>query len=224
MDFAKPKKAPGARACPPAIDLPFDFELDDTDAESDFAIWKNILPDSPGKASNSSSPFTVQAPGIDTGMPLAARLHWRPVRANAHPQKWLSYQGRRVPIDTNIAPLIEAMWQAGFVTLACCEGDDTATETAYVMFSEEIGKQFMEWVQAREQQVSEGLTRRFEILLQDNDWHPYMADRYPLLEPVAPDGEGRLFTISWRFHRQELLDHRERLITLLRTGARWRRD
>jgi len=128
----------------------------------------------------------------------------------------LMYKGRPVPIDLNIAPLIEAMWRAGFMTLACCEGDDSDTETGYVMFSEQIGKRFMEWAQAREQHFSDDLMRRFDIFLQDDEWHSYMADRYPLLKPVEPDFEGRQFTLCWRFHRQELLDHRDQLVELLR--------
>ena len=88
------------------------------------------------------------------------------------------------------------------------------------MFSEDMGKRFMEWAQAREQHLPEGLMRRFEILLQDDEWHPYMADRYPLLKPVEPDAEGRLFTLSWRFHRQDLLDYRDLLVWLLRSDLR----
>jgi hypothetical protein len=166
----------------------------------------------------------ISNPGFDAGVSLASRLHWRPVSAKAHPQKWLSFQGRLVPIDDNIAPLVEAMWQAGFITLACCEGGDTDAGMAYVMFSEEIGKRFMEWAQAREHHLPEGLTRRFEIILQDDEWHPYMAARYPLLQRVEPDAEDRLFTLSWRFHRQDLLDHRDLLVKLLRAGPRHRTE
>ena len=160
----------------------------------------------------------ITNPGFNSGTSLASRLHWRPVSANAHPQTWLSYQGRPVPIDINIAPVIEALWQAGYPTLACCEGDDTNTESAYIMLAEPIAKQFMGWVQAHEQWLPEGLTRRFEILRQEPDeWFPYMQERYPLLEPV--DCRGGLYTIAWRFHRQELLDHRDQLVKLLRATA-----
>ena len=116
------------------------------------------------------------------------------------------------------------MWQAGFMTLACCQGSDSESETGYVMFSEEIGKRFMEWARAREKHLPQSLMRRFDILLQDDEWHPYMRDRYPLLQPVEPDVEGRLFTLCWRFHRQDLLDYREQLVRLLRAEARHRTD
>jgi len=162
--------------------------------------------------------MTVQAPGIDTGTSLASRLHWRSVSANSHAQTWLFYRGRPVPIDTNIAPVIEALWGAGYPTLSSCQGDDTDDESAFVMFSEPIAKRFMGWVQAREQWLPEGLTRRFEILRQQPDeWFPYMQERYPLLEPV--DSRDGLYTIAWRFHRQELLDHRDQLVKLLRATA-----
>lgn len=146
---------------------------------------------------------------------LAPQLHWQTALGSTHQVTWLSYRGRPVPIDINIASVVDAMWAAGFVTLACCEGDDTAAETGYVMFSEEIGKRFMEWAQVREEHLSQGLMRHFDILLQDDEWHPYMRDRYPLLQPVEPDADGRLFTLCWRFHRQDLLDHREQLVRLL---------
>ncbi len=111
--------------------------------------------------------------------------------------------------------MIEALWLAGYPTLACCEGDDTETESAYIMFSEPIAKRLMDLVHAREQWLPEALTKRFEILRQvPDEWYPYMQERYPLLEPV--DCKGGLYTIAWRFHRQELLDHREQLVALLR--------
>jgi hypothetical protein len=160
----------------------------------------------------------ITNPGFNSGTSLASRLHWQPVSANAHPQTWLSYQGRPVPIDINIAPVIEALWQAGYPTLACCEGDDTASETAYIMFSEEIGKRFMEWAQIYQEHLPDALMRRFEMLLQDAEWHSYMAARYPLLKRVERDANGRLFTLCWIFHRQDLLDHRDLLVKLLRAG------
>jgi len=92
------------------------------------------------------------------------------------------------------------------------------------MFSEEIGKRFMEWVQAHEQYLPEGLMRRFEILLQDDEWHPYMAEHYPLLGAVEPDARGRLFTLCWIFHRQDLLDNRDQLVKLLDAGPGWRKQ
>jgi hypothetical protein len=128
------------------------------------------------------------------------------------------YKGRPVPVDRNIAPLIEAMWRAGFMTLACCEGDDTDTETGYVMFSEKIGKRFMEWAQSREEHLPQGFMHHFDILLQDGEFYSYMGDRYPLLKPVEPDPEGRLFTLCWRFHRQDLLDHRDQFAAMLGAG------
>jgi hypothetical protein len=204
--------------------VPGPGEDDETGAGSDFFVWDNILPESAGQAHNVTNPMSVIGPGIDTSLSLASRLQWRPVSANAHPQTWLSYRGRPVPIDNNIAPLVEAMWAAGFVTLACCEGNQTDTETGYVMFSEEIGKRFMEWAQVYEEHLPAALMRRFEILLQDDEWRPYMAARYPLLQRVEPDAEGRLFTLSWRFHRQDLLDHRDLLVKLLRAGARHRTE
>ena len=190
---------------------------DETGAGSDFWIWSPTIGPADSSAPSAPNPMDVTNPGFDTGVSLASRLHWRPVSAKAHPQKWLSYQGRPVPIDINIAPLVEAMWQAGFVTLACCEGDCTDAETGYVMFSEEIGKQFMEWAQVYGKRLPEPLMRRFEILLQDDAWDSYMADRYPLLMPVEPDADGRLFTLCWRFHRDELFDHRDLLVKLLRS-------
>jgi hypothetical protein len=198
---------------------PLDNDGDETGAGSDFWIWSPTIGPADSSVPSTPNPMDISNPGFDAGVSLASRLHWRPVSAKAHPQKWLCYRGRLVPIDINIAPLVEAMWQAGFITLACCEGDDTDTQSAYVMFSEEIGKRFMEWAQAREKHLPEALTRRFELLLQDDEWHPYMADRYPLLQPVEPDVEGRLFTLCWRFHRQELLDHRDLLVRLLRAGS-----
>ena len=74
----------------------------------------------------------------------------------------------------------------------------------------------MEWAQAREEHLLAPLMRRFEILLQDDEWHSYMAARYPLLQRVEPDANGRLFTLCWIFHRQDLLDHRDLLVWLLR--------
>jgi len=189
---------------------------DETGAGSDFYVWDNVLPESAGQAHNVPSPMSVIGPGIDTSLSLASRLQWRPVSANAHSQTWLYYQGRPVPIDIDIAPLIEALWQAGYPTLACCEGDDTAIEDAYVMFSKDIGERFMSWAQAHKRSLSGALMRRFEVLLQDDDWENYMSKNLPLLVPVAHDANGRLFTIVWQFHRQDLLDHREQLVALLR--------
>jgi hypothetical protein len=188
---------------------------DETGAGSDFYVWDNILPESAGQAHNMPSPMSVIAPGIETSLSLASRLHWRPVRGNAHPQTWLSYQGRSVPIDIDIAPVIEALWQAGYPTLACCEGDDTETESAYIMFAEPVAKQFMDWVHAHEQWLPGDLTRRFEIIRQvPDEWYPYMQERYPLIEDV--ECRGGLYTIVWRFHRQDSLDYREQLVALLR--------
>lgn len=178
--------------------------------------------DSPSDG-DTSSPCGNPPGGVDlhtgkmTAAILAPHLHWgSEVCAKAHEHKPLVYRGRPVPIDMNIVPLVEAMWRAGFMTLACCEGDDTDTETGYVMFSEEVGKRFMEWCQAREEDLPQGLVHHFDIVLQDDEWHSYMGDRYPLLQPVELDVDGRLFTLCWRFHRQELLDHRDLLVSLLR--------
>lgn len=211
MDFSEPVKAPGTRAYPPDLELP--GVEDESDAGSDFYVWDNILPDSPGSAHSVPNPMSVVAPG--TGFSLASKLNWKSVRSNAHTQTWLSYQGRPVAIDINIAPVIEALWQSGYPTLACCEGDRTDTESAYIMFAEPIAKQLMGWVQAHEEWLPEELTRRFAIRRQDPDeFFPYMQERYPLLEPI--DCSDGLYTIAWRFHRQELFDHREQLVALLR--------
>jgi len=190
-------------------------EDDETGAGSDFFVWDNILPESAGQAHNVPSPMSVVGPGSGVSISLASRLHWRPVSAKEHSQTWLSYQGRPVPIDIDIAPVVEALWQAGYPTLACCEGDNSEAESAYIMFAEAVAKQFMGWVQAHEPWLPEALTRRFEILWQvPDEWYPFMQERYPLLEPV--DCKGGLYTIAWRFHRQELLDYREQLVALLR--------
>jgi len=214
VDFSKPVKAPGTRPFPPHLDAP---SVDDaeTGAGSDFWIRKPVLGPADNSRPSSPNPMSVVGPGLDTSQSLASRLHWRPVSANTHPQTWLSYQGRPVPIDTNIAPLIEALWQAGYPSLACCEGEETAAESGYVMFCKDIGERFMSWAQAHERSLSGALMQRFEVLLQDDDWHEYMAKNFPLLEPVAHDANGRLFTISWRFHREDLLDNREQLVALL---------
>ncbi len=77
MDFNKPAGRLGPRVFPERYEHPLDYEDDETGAGSDFYIWDNILPDSPGCAHNVSNPMSVQAPGIDTGTSLATRLHWR---------------------------------------------------------------------------------------------------------------------------------------------------
>jgi hypothetical protein len=73
MDFSKPIKSPGTRTRPPHPDIP---GVDDADgfAGSDFWVWKNILPESAGKAHNVPNPMSVIGPG--TGVSLASRLHW----------------------------------------------------------------------------------------------------------------------------------------------------
>jgi len=198
-----------------------------------FSAWdeygRPILPmtlgdDCPSSEGNAAPGGVDVRTGRMTASVLAPQLHWQTVSASAHALTWLSYRGRRVPIDINIAPVVEAMWQAGFISLCSCEGRDTAEETGYTMFSEETGKRFMEWAQAREQHLPAALMRRFEVLLQDDEWHRYMADRYPLLDPVERDSNGRLFTLCWRFHRQDLLDHRDLLVKLLRAGPQRRTD
>jgi hypothetical protein len=194
------------------------IEDDETGAGSDFFVWDNVLPESAGQAHNVPSPMSVQAPGIDLGTSLASKLRWRPVSANAHSQTWLYYQGREVPIDTRIAPLVKELWAVGFVSLACCEGHQSDAQSGYLMFSEPIGKEFMVWAERHKKHLSQALRARFEILLQDGAWHRFMAQNHPLLEPVGFDGEGRLFTVVWRFDREELLDHLPTLIELLRAG------
>jgi hypothetical protein len=213
MDFDWPPR-PMAPMFPDEALVP-GIEDDETGAGSDFFVWDTVLPESAGQAHNVPSPMSVIGPGFDTSPSLASRLQWRPVSANAHSQTWLYYQGRPVPIDIDIAPVIEALWQAGYPTLACCEGDDTETESAYIMFAEPVAKQFMDWVHAHEQWLPGELTRRFEIIRQvPDEWYPYMQERYPLIEDV--ECRGGLYTIVWRFHRQDLLDYREQLVALLR--------
>jgi len=202
----------------PTGDYGAPLDDDETGAGSDFWIWSPTIGPADSSVPSAPNPMDVTNPGFDAGVSLASRLRWRPVSANAHPQKWLSYRGRRVPIDVNIAPVVEALWQAGFMTLACCEGDDTPSESAYIMFSEEIGKRFMEWAQVYQEHLPGALMRRFEMLLQDDEWYSFMAARYPLLRRVEPDANGRLFTLCWIFHRQDLLDHRDLLVKLLRSG------
>lgn len=196
-----------------------DEEVEELRPPWDVDLPVALRPDgSPAITSNPPGGVDLHS-GKMTASRLAARLNWNPCAAgNEHPVRWLSYMGRRVPIDISIAALVGALWNAGYVTLACCEGNDTETESGYVMFSEAIGKAFMEWVQAHEQRLPGDLTRRFELLLQDDDWHAYMRERYPLLEPVGRDDSDRLFTLCWRFHRQDLLDHGDAVIELLRAG------
>lgn len=76
MDFAKPSKAPGTRHRPPDYEAPGVNDLE-TGPGADFRIEDNILPDSPGKASNVSSPMDITNLGPDSTLSLAARLHWR---------------------------------------------------------------------------------------------------------------------------------------------------
>jgi hypothetical protein len=154
--------------------------------------------------------------GRMTAVALAPELNWKTqVCANAHSQTTLFYNGRPVLIDANVAPLIEALWQCSYVALASCEGRDSDAASGYIMFSEAIGKDFMFWVQAHAHLLPKALARRFKLVLQPDDWHDWMADRFPLLEPVAPDSGGRVFTVVWRFHRHELLEHRDQLVRLL---------
>jgi hypothetical protein len=154
--------------------------------------------------------------GRMTAVALAPKLNWKTqVCANAHSQTTLFYRGRPVAVDIQLSPVVEALWKSGYVTLAGCEGRDTAAATGYIMFSEEIGKEFMSWLKAKKHLLPKALARGVEFLLQPNDWHDWMADRYPLLEPVAPDSGGRLFTVVWRFHRRDFLEHRDQLVGLL---------
>jgi len=149
---------------------------------------------------------------------LASQLHWKTTAdAARHAQVRLFYGDRRpTSVDVNIAPLIDALWRAGYVTLASCEGHETVHESAYIMFCEPIGKRFMSWVELNKEALTGALTRGFELLLQDDGWHRFMAQNYPLLEEVEPDAEGRIFTICWRLHRRDLLMHRDMMIELLR--------
>ena len=77
MDFNKPAGRLGPPVFPERYEHPLDYEDDETGAGSDFFVWDIILPDSPGSAHNVPNPMSVQAPGIETGLSLAARLHWR---------------------------------------------------------------------------------------------------------------------------------------------------
>ena len=76
MDFNKPAGRLGPHVFPERYEHPLDYEDDETGAGSDFYIWDNILPDSPGSAHSVPNPMSVQAPGIDTSVSLASRLHW----------------------------------------------------------------------------------------------------------------------------------------------------
>lgn len=154
--------------------------------------------------------------GRMTAVALAPELNWKTqVCANAHSQTTLFYKGRPVAVDTQLSPVVEALWQSGYVTLTGCEGRDTAAATGYIMFSEEIGKEFMSWLKAQKHRLPKALARGVEFLLQPDDWDRWMSNRYPLLERVEPDARGRLFTVVWRFHRRDFLEHRDQLVNLL---------
>ena len=170
-----------------------------------------------------SPPLTSNPPGgvdIRTGKmsqseTLAPLLHWSvPVCANFHPQSLLQYGDRRVPVDKNLAPVIAALWRAGYTTLSACEGGEECQ--AFVMFSEDVGKAFMQFVRENERRMADGLAGRFYTTLQDRDsWFDYMEENYPLLEPVYPDALGRVYTISWCIDADDLIAHANLLVELL---------
>jgi hypothetical protein len=88
------------------------------------------------------------------------------------------------------------------------------------MFSEGIGKEFMQFMRDNERGLPDGLAGRFYIVLQDrDDWLAYMERRYPLLEPVYPDAQGRVFTIFWCFDGDDLIAHAGLLVELLERSA-----
>jgi hypothetical protein len=123
-----------------------------------------------------------------------------------------------VPVDEALVPTLTALWKAGYISLAACQGDGDSVgqgERGYVMFSEIVGKAFMEFALRNERWLSPGFVQRFEWILQPNDWHDYMSRTYPLLEPVYPDPQGRVFTVCWRFEHADLVTNGRMLIDLL---------
>lgn len=202
--------------------IPFHDELNHDEGE--FPGMPMALPDD-GSPAITNSP----ASGVDlqTGLMaskrtanLAKKLNWSLAgSSNSHPLVHIQYHGRRVPVDVALAPTLTALWNAGYISITACQGDGDSADQAelgYVMFSEVVGKAFMEFALRNERWLSPGFVQRFEWTLQSNDWHNYMSRNYPLLEPVYPDPQGRVFTVCWRFEHADLVTNGRMLVELLR--------
>ncbi len=191
--------------------------------EGKFPEMPMVLPDD-GSPAITNSP----ASGVDlqTGLMastratnLAKKLNWSLSSSNSHPLVHIQYHGREVPVDVALAPALTALWNAGYISLAACQGGGNSVgqgKLGYVMFGEVVGKAFMEFALRNERWLSPGFVQRFEWILQSNDWHDYMSRNCPLLEPIYPDPQGRVFTVCWRFEHADLVTNGRMLVELLR--------
>jgi hypothetical protein len=83
------------------------------------------------------------------------------------------------------------------------------------MFSEDVGKSFMQFIREHERELPDGLAGRFYTVLQGDGWFEHMRGCCPLLEPVYPDALGRVFTISWCLDGDDLIANANLLVELL---------
>jgi hypothetical protein len=207
MDFSKPIRSPGTRARPPPLDIPGGEDADGA-AGSDFWVWKNILPESPGKANNVSNPMSVVGPGVGAGTSLASKLHWRARGETDHQQVEIKVGESVVSVDREMAPLIQLLNSAGIPTATSCIG--TAETWGYIML---IGVDSMQRFLRVWQRYLVPLGHPMPVLeftARDECWRADIHADYPFPRPVPADEEDLTYTAQWMDHAEnvrELVPH-----------------
>jgi hypothetical protein len=214
VDFSKPVKAPGTRACPPDIELPRVGD-EDTGAGSDFFVWKNVLPDSPGKAHNVSSPMDITNPAIGTGVSLAARLHWTVFGETDHKQVEIKIGESEIRVDREMAVLVKLLNEtAKIATATSCSG--SITTSAYIMFVG-VGSalRFLRIWQRYLVPLGHPVPE-LEFTARDEEWRVEIGSEFPFPQAVPVDDAGLTYSAVWREHREDMIEIMPKLAWALR--------
>jgi hypothetical protein len=218
VDFSKPVKAPGTRACPPDIELP--GVEDESDAGSDFYVWDNVLPESAVQAYNVPSPMDITNPGLATGISLAARLHWTVFGETDHQQVEIKIGESLTSGDLKWADseVLQLLDKSQIYSATSCIGTDE-TWGYLMLVGANSAVRFMRIWQRYLVPLGYPMPE-LDFTARDEEWRVEIGSEYPFPQAVPVDEEGLTFTARWREHREDMIEILPKLAWALRCHLR----
>jgi len=169
--------------------------------------------------------------GLPVRLPLTARPRRTATRAavrhrsdtpcselseDGHEQALVRLGDRAVTVDREIAPLIQALNDAGVHTLTSCKD-------GYVMFLEPDWRELRDFWRRNQPAIGAPVPSRTVADSRDAHWLRWMQAHYPPHFAIRLDRTGQVTTVCWLFDPDELREVMPALVRALQGKARARR-
>ena len=149
-------------------------------------------------------------------IPASSRRYCSPYSERSedgHEQSLVTLGEKTIPVDREIAPLIQALNDAGVHTLTSCRD-------GYAMFFEADWRNLCALWRRNEGVIGAPVPTRTVAHPRDTEWAEWMQIHYPPHFPIRFDRAGMVTTVCWLFDPDEVQEVMPTLVRALDGAAR----